>query len=145
MNLTQHTDLGLRVLIYLATHPDDTPTTAAIAEAFAMNEHHATAVAKHLVAQGLVASKRGRAGGLRLARDPASLKVGALVRSLERNLRLVECFDPETSVCPISRACTLRVALEEASDAFFVSLDRYTLADLVANQPRLVRLLKKPR
>ena len=143
MHLTQHTDFALRVLVYLAMHPDETPSTTAIATTFAMNEHHTSAVAKHLVHEGLVIAKRGRTGGLRLAVEPSTVRLGELVRRLEKNLKIVECFDPEENQCPIAPACILRVALEDAATAFFASLDRYTLADLTGNRPRLVKLLKK--
>jgi len=51
-----------------------------------------------------------------------------------KKMDLVECFDPDTSQCRIEPACRLRGVLGEALDAFLTTLDRYTLADLVARR-----------
>jgi Rrf2 family nitric oxide-sensitive transcriptional repressor len=56
-------------------------------------------------------------------------------------MAVVECFDRETNTCPLSPACGLKGALREASDSFFAVLDRYTLADLVAEPRWTSRLL----
>jgi Rrf2 family nitric oxide-sensitive transcriptional repressor len=79
---------------------------------------------------GYVETVRGRGGGLRLARPPQDIRVGEVVRRTE-TASLVECFDPATSSCRIEPACGLRTALKEALEAFFRTLDGYTLADLV--------------
>ena len=67
-----------------------------------------------------------------IARDPADIRVGDVVRRTEGSLALVECFARATNTCPLTPACGLKGALREAFDAFFTSLDRWTVADLVA-------------
>jgi Rrf2 family nitric oxide-sensitive transcriptional repressor len=57
-----------------------------------------------------------------------------VIRYTEEKMDLVECFDPDTSHCRIEPVCGLRGVLEEALDAFLNTLDRYTLADLVARR-----------
>lgn len=74
----------------------------------------------------------GRFGGVSLAREPQTIRLGDLVRDAEPNLHLVECFNRETNTCPIVRACELRSVLHEAMDSFFATLNRYTLHDLLA-------------
>lgn len=143
MHLTQYTDYALRLLVYLATHPDETPSVGKVSAAFGVSEHHMAAIAKRLVVEGVLAAKRGRGGGVRLAKAPEELRLGALVRMLERSMNLVECFDRETNTCPIAGACMLEHALHDARTAFFASLDAHTLADVVVNRPRLLRLLGK--
>ena len=56
-------------------------------------------------------------------------------RETEGAMALVECFDRDTNTCPLARACGLQGALNEAFGAFLTVLDRYSLADLIA-QPR---------
>jgi Rrf2 family nitric oxide-sensitive transcriptional repressor len=140
MHLTQSTDYALRVLLYLATRPDETVSAQAIAEAYGISVHHVAKVAKQLVQEGFVEGQRGQGGGLRLARKAAQVRVGDVVRRVEPGFELVECFGTENT-CPIAPACLLAGALERARDAFMKVLDATTLADLVANGPRLVRLL----
>jgi Rrf2 family transcriptional regulator, nitric oxide-sensitive transcriptional repressor len=78
---------------------------------------------------GLIRTIRGRGGGLRLARAPGEIVVGAVVRQTEDDLALVECFSG--GACAITAPCRLRRVLREALSAFLAVLDRYTLADLI--------------
>jgi Rrf2 family nitric oxide-sensitive transcriptional repressor len=58
--------------------------------------------------------------------------VGAVVRQTEEDLALVECFAGQA--CAITAPCRLRHVLGEALGAFLAVLDRYTLADLLADE-----------
>jgi Rrf2 family transcriptional regulator, nitric oxide-sensitive transcriptional repressor len=127
MRFTLHTDYGLRVLLYAAAHPDRVVTTAEIAAAYGISKHHLVRVAHSLRDAGYLVLRLGRAGGLELAKDPDDISIGAVVRALEPDLHVVECFDPATSQCPIAPVCGLSSALSDARDAFFAVLDRVSL------------------
>ena len=137
MQLTSFTDYALRTLLYLAAQPERLVPIAEVSAAYRISNHHLTKVANLLARAGFVAAQRGRGGGLQLARPAAQITVGAVVRACEPNLDLVECFDRATSTCPLARACGLKGALADAFEAFFTTLNRYSLADLVA-EPRWV-------
>ena len=142
MQLTRYSDLSLRVLIYLALHSGDLATIEEIAGAYGISRAHVMKVAHRLGRAGFLETVRGRRGGIRLARAPEEIRVGDVVRHTEDRMNLVECFDPSTSDCRIEPVCGLRSVLEEALDAFLRTLDRYTLADLVARRRKpLARLL----
>lgn len=145
MRLTTHTDYGLRVLMYLGVRTaraDDLPTIADIAQAYGISRNHLMKVVHRLAQEGYVETLRGKGGGLRLARPAEDMGLGTLVATLEaRHEPLVECFDRETSTCVIGRPCTLRPILAEAEAAFMASLDRHTLADLLAPERDLAVLL----
>jgi Rrf2 family nitric oxide-sensitive transcriptional repressor len=141
MRLTRHTDNALRALIYLAVHPGEPSRIADIARRMGMSEDHLAKVVARLAQLGHVDTTRGRDGGVRLAKPPAEIRVGEVVRATEDNLNLVECFDPATNRCPIAPACALAPALDEALQAFLGVLDHYTIADLAARPRSLTRLL----
>lgn len=142
MRLTRHTDNALRALIYLGIHSDDAPARIAdISRRMGMSEDHLAKVVARLAQLGYVETIRGRDGGVRLAKSPAEIIVGDVVRATEDNMNLVECFDPATNQCPIAPACALAPALDEALSAFLAVLDKYTLADLVSKPRALTRLL----
>jgi Rrf2 family nitric oxide-sensitive transcriptional repressor len=84
---------------------------------------------------------RGKGGGVRLAKDPAKINVGTLVREIEDDLALVECFQDRDCLCVIEPACVLRKAFHQALDAFLTTLDGYTIADLLKPSRSLARLL----
>lgn len=142
MRLTAFTDYSLRVLIYLATEPDRRATIATIAAAYDIKENHLTKVVHFLAQQGWVNTVRGKGGGLELARDPAGLVVGEVVRRCEGDDMPAECFDPEHNRCRITPVCRLSRVLHEATAAFHAALDRHTLADLVLNRRALAPLLQ---
>jgi Rrf2 family nitric oxide-sensitive transcriptional repressor len=143
MQLTRFSDYSLRVLLYLAAHRDRTVSIREISRAYGISEHHLVKVVQLLVSDGLVASTRGRGGGLRLNREPAAINVGAVVRLTEPNMALVECFDLERNTCPIEPACGLKNTLQQAQRAFLAVLDQHTLADSLPRAPRLIALWKR--
>lgn len=135
MRLTQHTDYAIRVLMFAASRHEREGAEALssigeIAEAYGISENHLMKVVHRLAQEGLLHTQRGRHGGLRLARDPRETRLGAVVRAIEDDMALVECFGA-ASTCPLSAGCHLARALDAARQAFIDSLDRHTLADLV--------------
>ena len=144
MRLTLHTDYALRMLLFLAMEPGKPRTIKDIATRFGISRNHLMKVAQTLVQSGFIESLRGRGGGLRLAREPATVRLGDVVRATEDGFTIVECFDGATNTCVVSAACGLRNPLQEALAAFLGVLDRHTLADLVKNPAtarRMHRLL----
>lgn len=145
MRLTVYTDYSLRLLIFLAIKAEGLATIGAVARRYGISEHHMTKVAHQLGRAGLVATVRGKGGGLRLARAAPDIGLGEVVRYTEPDMALVPCFGsaeaPARHPCPIVPACGLRNVLHEAREAFMAVLDRYTLADLVRQQTELRRLL----
>ena len=141
MKLTRFTDYSLRVLIYLAAEPGRRATIAEIAQAFEISEHHLTKVVHFLGKGGWLANVRGKGGGLGLARPPEQIGIGRVVRETEGLVVPAECFDHSQASCRIVRACVLKHALREATDAFHAVLDRYTLADLARDRRELAAVL----
>lgn len=147
MRLTIFTDYTLRVLIYLGAHREEErlATIRDIATAYGISQNHLTKVMHHLAKQGYVDTTRGRGGGLRLARAPEAINVGAVVRATEVDLAVVECFDEGNLKCPIAPVCALQGVLAHAVRAFFAVLDSQTLADLIRPNAKLVRIFRDNR
>ncbi|MBJ7409664.1 MAG: Rrf2 family transcriptional regulator [Phenylobacterium sp.] len=141
MRLSLHTDYALRSLIYLASMREEATTAAAIAASYRISKNHLVKVIQRLRDLGYVDTARGRGGGVRLARDPAQIRLGEVVRRTEDLDEMVECFNPETNTCPISQACLLPRRLNEALQAYLAVLDRYTVADVSTNRVQLAAVL----
>lgn len=139
MRVTKHTDYALRVLLFLAVRPGQRVPTQSVADAHGISLNHLHKVVRALGDLGLLTLMRGAHGGIELACDPADITIGTVMRKLDDPRGLIECFDPETDGCVISPACGLKGALHEAQGAFYDTLDRYTLADLVRGR-RAARL-----
>jgi Rrf2 family nitric oxide-sensitive transcriptional repressor len=134
MRLTQWTDYTLRVLMYCAANQGrESPVTITeIADSHAVSRSHLTKIVHQLGALGLLETTRGRGGGMRLSQAAEQINVGAVVRQTETDFAMVECFEPGTNQCCLSRNCRLKGVLHQATDAYLAVLDALTLADLVA-------------
>lgn len=142
MRLTYHTDYALRVLLYLAAHPNEhLSNIQSIAAVYGISSNHLMKVVHRLKKLGYLETVRGHGGGLRLAKVPQDIILGKLVRQTEEDLAIVECFNQETNCCVITPVCQLRSVFQEALAAFFQVLDRYTLADVMINKEPYIQLL----
>src|SRR3974390_1808829 len=118
MQLTRFTDYSLRVLVYLAAHPDRLCTIAEIAASYRVSENHLMKVVNHMSTVGFVDTLRGKGGGMRLSRAPELINIGEVVRVTEDNMDLVECFGNERLDCPLLPSCVLKSVLAEARNPF---------------------------
>ena len=141
MRLTTFTDYSLRVMMYVAAHPEGRATIAEIARAYDISEHHLTKVVHFLGKEGYLENLRGRGGGLRLARAPSAINVGDVVKLTESGDVPAECFERESNCCAITADCKLKFALSDAVDAFYAALRRYSLEDVVRNRKALGKVL----
>ncbi len=166
MKLTNYSDYALRSLIYLAVKPD--PYTLAnisdIADSYHISKSHLTKIIHQLGRLGYIDSVRGKNGGIRLARAPKDINLGVLIKQIEPDFELVECFVavvPDSDMkpqgqplklidedavntnlgCVISPVCQLKGVFFEALTAFITVLERYTLADIITNKVELEQLL----
>ncbi len=135
MRLLTSTDFALRVLIRLGAEPEGRHLNVdqLARELGELSRNHLHKVVQTLGALGLVRTLRGARGGVALAQEPSAIRLGALVRALESDQALVECFRADGGACVLTPACRLKAMLWRASEAFLVELDRYTLADCLAD------------
>lgn len=133
MRLTSFSDYALRLLIYAGRHPDRLVTVEEVAAAYDISRSHLTKVTTVLTRAGFLKSVRGRAGGLRLARPPAALTLGEVLRVTEPDVAAAECFGPDEIRDP-NRPGALDMAIRDALAAFLEVMDRRTLVDLLTEK-----------
>jgi Rrf2 family nitric oxide-sensitive transcriptional repressor len=141
MQLTRFSDLSLRLLMYLASRdrPTQTMVTArAVSTLFNVPYTHMVKVVQQLGQHGLIATSKGKGGGVRLSCPPESVRVGQVLRMTEPGKSLIDCY---TQPCPLRADCLLKSALDQGYAAFFAKMDEFTLADM-ANTPALKLLLQ---
>jgi Rrf2 family nitric oxide-sensitive transcriptional repressor len=142
MRLTAYTDYSLRVLIYLGLRNDRLSTISEISETYGISATHLMKIIHNLGKLGYIETVRGRGGGMRLAGSPEELNLGQMVRHMEPDFAVAECFEPDRRAdCVITPACRLQLILGKAVQAFLDVLDNHTLADLLQNRTRLASLL----
>lgn len=130
MRLTTMTDYALRQLMYVAEQRDRLCTISEIAQAHNISRAHLMKVTHQLGLAGWIETVRGKGGGMRLAKAPGDINLGAVVRRFESDFDLVECFSG-SSQCRLTNRCRLAGVLSGSLQAFLEHLDRHTLADLL--------------
>jgi len=140
MQLTLHTDYALRVLIYLAQKKDGLSTISEIANFYDISRNHLVKVVHHLSTENFIQTTRGKNGGMRLARAPEVISVGEVVRRMEPNFDIVECFSSNNQPCTVVSVCSLKGVLYQASNEFLSVLDKYTVADATQQNEKAEQL-----
>lgn len=123
MQLTQHTDFGLRLLIVLTRKEGGPISLPSFAAEQRLSYNHVSKVAQALVRAGFIRSLRGRNGGVELARAPTDITVGDVVRALEPGMRMADCAN-----CELRLGCETSSVLAGAVAAFMAVLDGTSLA-----------------
>ncbi|HSU05872.1 MAG TPA: Rrf2 family transcriptional regulator [Acetobacteraceae bacterium] len=131
MRLLASTDLALRVLMLLAADPPGRQLSveALSRELGGLSRHHLHKIVQDLAAYGAVHTTRGAGGGVRLAMPPDSVRLGELIRHLEGDQPIVECFRADGGCCSLTAGCRLRGFLGDARESFYRNLDGRTLAE----------------
>jgi Rrf2 family nitric oxide-sensitive transcriptional repressor len=87
---------------------------------------------------GIVATRRGGGGGATLAKSANDIRLGDVVKVLEEDQALVDCFMPGGGTCTIRNCCRLKARLRSAEEAFIHNLNAATLADIALAPPRAI-------
>ncbi len=124
-----YTDYSLRVLLYLAYKNDQMVTITELADFYKISRNHLVKVVHNLGIQGYILTTRGKKGGLRLGHPANEIVIGDVVRKMEPDFDLLECFNKATDHCVITNSCALKSVLIGARDDFLGTLDQYTVAD----------------
>ncbi|MEI6783113.1 MAG: Rrf2 family transcriptional regulator [Verrucomicrobiota bacterium] len=93
-----------------------------------------------LKSAGIVQSRRGVAGGYRLAKKPDQITLAAVVRHIEGALAPVSCVSEkfyEKCSCPDESRCAIRSVMKEVRDAIVAIVERVTIADLCERSRKL--------
>lgn len=137
MRITKRTNVAIRVLMFCDVNRDRLVTKSEIADCVNSSENHLAQVINQLGQLGYLETHRGRNGGITLGRPSKEIVIGDVFRALESHVPLTECFADVDNTCPLVNACRLRVAIQDAAEAFYAHLDGITLDYLVCDNDPL--------
>jgi Rrf2 family protein len=86
-----------------------------------------------LKSAGLVESRRGVAGGYRLARAPHEISLATIIRHVEGALAPVSCVSErfyEKCSCPDESRCAIRSVMKEVREAVVKIVEKVTVGEL---------------
>lgn len=140
MKLSAKSRYASRILLDLAIHDEGMPHRVNdISERTGITVPFIEQIIKPLKHAGMVASKRGAAGGHQLNRPADKITLGDIVRIVEGSVDLAACLSaPE--LCTRVDVCLTRAAWQRATDALLRELDSITLAELAKGTPNCCQL-----
>ena len=140
MKLSAKSRYASRILLDLALHDEGIPHRVNdIAERTGITVPFIEQIIKPLKHAGMVASKRGAAGGHQLSRPTEQITLGDIVRIMEGSVELSACLSsPE--LCDRTAVCLTRAAWQRATDAMLRELDTINLAELAKGAPNCCQL-----
>jgi Rrf2 family nitric oxide-sensitive transcriptional repressor len=127
--------------MYLASCEKEICTAKEIAQCFNISQNHMVKVVHNLSKSGYVNSKKGKGGGISLAKPDCDIVIGDVIRATETSFDIVECFNQKDNKCKISSVCELKNILSNAFKAFLNELDKYTLLDITKNKNLLKAII----
>lgn len=134
VNITTRGQYGVKAMFELALrYGDGAVPLREVARQQNLPDNYLEQLMGPLRKAGLVRSVRGAQGGYMLARDPAEITIGDVLRVLEGPITPVDCAadDPEAyAYCADGEACTVRGVWVKIRDAVNEVVDSITLADL---------------
>jgi len=81
---------------------------------------------------GFVESKRGNVGGYQLAKDPAEITLGQVIRYIDGPIEPIGCVEKGYSNCTDLRRCVFKNIWQKVALATSGIIDKINFADLVS-------------
>ena len=134
MRLSLRGEYALRALLVLGLNYDQPLVhIQSISDQQNIPKRFLEQILNDLKSAGFVQSRRGVAGGYRLAKPPEEITLAAVVRHIEGALAPVSCVSEqfyEKCSCPDESRCAIRSAMKEVRDAVVGVAERITIAEL---------------
>jgi Rrf2 family protein len=143
--LSKKAKYAIKALIALADREDEVPMRIVdLAAAEQIPPKFLELILLGLRNHGILQSRKGKGGGYRLARDPADIYLGQIVRMFDGPLAPVPCASQTAYVpcadCADEAVCGVHLAMKEVRDATAKVLDGTSLASLRTQVQRVKHL-----
>ena len=130
MKLSTRSKYGMNAMFELALRHGGGPASIKdISDAQSIPEAYLEQVFIPLKQAGLIV--RGAQGGYTLAKSPADISIGAVIRTLEGSLFPVECLEDEGGCCERGSTCAGRIIWEKLYSSITNVIDKLTLQDIL--------------
>lgn len=133
--LTRKSKYGLKSLLLLAREYDRGSIPASeLSEREGIPEKFLQLILLELRRRGIVRSRRGQGGGYQLARDPATINFGEVLRALDGPLALTPCVSQTAyqhcDECADEQQCGIRLVMKDVRDETARILEGASLASV---------------
>ena len=130
MRLTRHADYAIRVMVDLASHPEDAVTPRArIGERQDVPPAYLAKIIQSLARAGLVRTRPGARGGISLNVVPGDVTLRRVIEAVEGPIHLNRCVI-HPGACPRDRFCSVHPIWLRIQRLVMRELDSVTIAAL---------------
>jgi Rrf2 family protein len=132
MRISTKGSYSLEAMLYMAMLEDGRyVNTKDISKNTGISEGYLEQLFLRLRKAGLITGIRGPNGGYLLGRSADEISVGAILRSVEGDLKPAECVD--SKLCPVEASCLNRHTWQNLYEGINSFIDSIKLSDLAAD------------
>lgn len=129
MKITRAADYAMRLLVKLAMLGEESQSRVLSAE-IEVPFNHLNKLTQLLSRRGFIATRKGKGGGLRLARDPKSISLMEVIEAVEGPIVLSNCLFQREN-CRFSAKCKVRKTLCAVQKQMKAMLAERTIHDMM--------------
>lgn len=122
--------------MYVAARSENTASIKEIAEHYGISRDHLVKVVHRLSQLGYIETTKGKGGDIKIAKGKENLRLGDLIKQLEPNMNMVECFDVKTNTCWITGLFQLKHYIFKATQNFINTMNKYLMNPLKLNSKK---------
>lgn len=130
--ITKNTDYAVRALVYLANEDKDFISSREIAEKNHIPLIFMRRILQALTQSGIVETREGVTGGVRLARDPKTISITEVIRIFQGDVIISECLVRKRP-CLYVRRCALRRELKRIEQQLVQEFDELKLSKFISD------------
>ncbi len=136
MQITRQTEYAIRTLLELSRLPKgEFIQSRTISAEQELPEQFLNKTVQILNRAGLVETRRGAQGGIRLAVEPEAITIADVIEAVEGKLTINPCLS-ENYCCPNRSTCRVHMILKRAQEALQSELGRETFAELAREEDK---------
>ena len=134
--ITRETDYAIRATLYLAQQQDPTRSvsTSELSEEMAIPYRFLRKIVSKLVAAELVMSRRGKGGGLSLAREPQRISLMEIIQAVDPETLLLNRCLTDVTRCDRALYCGIHMELSRMQEQLDAGLAAVTLASIAQHE-----------
>ncbi|MFC1767675.1 RrF2 family transcriptional regulator [Candidatus Margulisiibacteriota bacterium] len=130
MKFTRATDYAVRLLVHLASK-DGEGTSIELSKRLDIPFNHLAKLVQALARKGYLITRKGKGGGLRLAKDPKQISLADIIETTEGTMVMSDCLFHRES-CKFSRSCKFRKYLGKVQNKVHSLFANETIFDLIS-------------
>lgn len=131
MYISSFTDYAFRALMYLAINNEKLCTVEELSKALNISENHIKKIVHKLAKGGFINSIKGRAGGIKLAKNPDDINLADVIIFCDELNEVIKCFKGEKSCSYLEKGCKLKKIIDDSVNVFKNEFRKYTLKDIL--------------